>query len=417
MIKTILRLQRGAAAMIVCVLASCKLLDVASPVRVPATHLDNPTFASVLLLGAIADFECAFGAYVTLSGAIADELYTSTLIFPAQWDRRLPSAGIADNAACAATLNISGVNTFGVWRPLSTARFQADDAYRRITAFPDSAVPGKNSLAATAAAYAGFTYTLIGEGFCEATFDVGAPLKPAAVLALAEQRFTTAITLAQQARNESVLNMAYVGRARVGLDLGKREQALADARAVPAGFARYATYSSDAPRRYNTVYLINQFLQYLTLDERYRNLTVGGVSDPRVPSADAKRKGNDGIVPLWVQLKYPTESSSIPIATWNEAQLIIAEIEGGQSAVSRINALRARAGLPLFSSSDANAIAQQVREERRRELFLDGHRLNDMIRFRLPFDSGRNLRGQTYSDMTCIPLPVIETNNNPNYPK
>jgi hypothetical protein len=237
------------------------------------------------------------------------------------------------------------------------------------------------------------------------------------VLAIAEQRFTTALTLAEAANQAELAAFARVGRARVRLNLGRRGEAAADARLVPQGFVRYATFSSDAARRQNQVYVWNNGLWWASVDPRFRNLEVDGRPDPRVPVSDGGRLGIDGVTPLWVQTRYLSESSPIPIATWEEAQLIIAEAEGGASAVSRINALRAALGLPGFAATDSAAILQQVREERRRELFLQGHRLNDMLRFNMPFDTGtngRNHKGQLFGDMTCLPLPRVETDNNPN---
>ena len=105
----------------------------------------------------------------------------------------------------------------------------------------------------------------------------------------------------------------------------------------------------------------------------------------------------------------------MPIASWGEAQLIIAEAEGGQAAVDAINRLHTAAGLPAFSSSDSATIIAQVYEERRRELFLTGHRINDMLRLGIPFDSGNDAKGQPFGTTTCLPLPDVETLNNPNF--
>ena len=90
-------------------------------------------------------------------------------------------------------------------------------------------------------------------------------------------------------------------------------------------------------------------------------------------------------------------------------------MQGGQSAVTIINALHARVGLPPFASTDAAAIAAQVREERRRELFLEGQRLGDMRRFNIAFPSGKHpYEGNPYGTYTCWPLPTVERANNPN---
>jgi len=64
--------------------------------------------------------------------------------------------------------------------------------------------------------------------------------------------------------------------------------------------------------------------------------------------------------------------------------------------------------------SDANAFETAVLEERRRQLFSEGQRYGDMLRKNLPFQTGTNRKGQTYSNLTCVPLPDVETLNNPN---
>jgi len=150
----------------------------------------------------------------------------------------------------------------------------------------------------------------------------------------------------------------------------------------------------------------------------YRNLRVDGVADPRVRVTDTGRRGNDTSTPLWLQQKYPTATSNIRIASWAEAQLIIAEAELGQEAVNRINALRTIHNLPLYQPanvSNAQAIFAQVIEERRREFFLEGgHRYNDMLRHKIPFPTGLNHKNEPYGDITCMPLPEAERLSNPN---
>jgi hypothetical protein len=37
-----------------------------------------------------------------------------------------------------------------------------------------------------------------------------------------------------------------------------------------------------------------------------------------------------------------------------------------------------------------------------------------MLRNNIPFQPGTNRKGQVYSDLTCVPLPDVETLNNPN---
>lgn len=387
------------------------LLTVELPGRVPDAALDDPALAPVLVQGILADFECAYANYAAATGLLSDELIDATgWIAVTMWDQRriLPNNDNLGSAGCT-TLG------YGVYTPLQVARFQAADVARRLKAFPDAAVPKKSTLLATAAAMEGYAITLLGEGFCEIAIDQGPGLSRAQSLALAETRFTTAIDLATTAGATDVLYLARVGRARVRLDLGKLVEAAADAAVVPNGFVYNATYSSANDRRRNRLFFDSQTNLYLSVDPRYRNLTVGGVADKRVTVINAGRNGHDGITPLWLQQKYTSDAAPIPIASWREARLVTAEIAGGQAAVSAINDLRAASGLPAYSSTDPVAIKAQVYEERRRELFLQGNRINDMLRLSLPFDAGATFKGVPYGATTCLPLPDSERFSNPNF--
>ena len=405
-------IQLSLLAVTALIVTGCRgILNVDLPTRVSAGVLNDASFAPTMVNGAIADFECAYTNYSAATGLLTDELIESTgFIAWFSWDlRRIPSS----NGSLGS--NICTGAGYGVYTPLQTARFTAADSYKRIQAFPDAAVPNKTTLLATVAAYEGYALTLLGEGFCQMAIDGGPAITPAQTLALAEARFTDAMQLATTAGNSSILNFATLGRARVRLDLGNKSGADGDAQAVPQGFVLNATYDAATERHRNRVYVDNFVNLYTSVDPRFRNLAFGGVADPRVPTKNANRLGNDGVTPLWQQLRYTTETSSMPIATWGEAQLIIAEAEGGQPAVDAINRLHTAAGLPPFSSTDPAAIMAQVYEERRRELFLTGHRLNDILRLGIPFDTGNDAKGQPFGTTTCLPLPDVETLNNPNF--
>lgn len=387
------------------------LLTVELPGRVADAALDDPALAPVLVQGAIADYECAYANYAAATGLLTDELIDATgWIAVTMWEQRR----IFSNNANLGSSNCTTLG-YGVYTPLQTARYQASDVARRITAFPDAAVPNKTTLLATAAAFEGYAITLLGEGFCEIAIDEGPGLKRAQSLAIAEAKFTTAIDLATTANATAILNLARVGRARVRLDLGKTAEAAADAALVPTGFVYNATYSSANDRRRNRIFFDGQTNLYLSVDPRFRNLTVGGVPDTRVPVTNAGRNGHDGSTPLWLQQKYTSDAATIPIASWRQARLITAEVAGGQTAVNAINELRTASGLPTYSSTDPVAIRAQVLEERRRELFLQGERINDMLRFNIPFDTGVTSKGVPYGDTTCLPLPDVERFSNPNF--
>gem|GEM_PF-3559114 len=153
-----------------------------------------------------------------------------------------------------------------------------------------------------------------------------------------------------------------------------------------------ATSENSPTIRQNRVQTFNQS-GLVSVAPSYRNLTLpasggGTVPDTRVAVTNAGKFGTDNRTPLYIQTKYATSSSPIPIASYKEAQLIVAEVAQGQTAVNIINNLRAAKGLPAFSSTDPVAIAAEVTEARRRELFLEGQHLFDVRRLTLPLDPG-----------------------------
>lgn len=411
------RLARAALALLVASSAACNtddLLKVDAPSQMPAEGLEQPGSAALLVNGAVADFECAYGAFVVVQGIISDELVDAQLGAAAwPYDRR--DADLQPGGAYG-TNSCSSSQTPGVYTPLSTARWAADNVLTRLQAWTDEQVPDRESLIATSALYAGFSYTLLGMGMCSAAIDGGPEVTSDELLAMAETRFTTAMEAGTASGQPDVVNAARVGRARVRLYQGDGPGALADAQGVPLDFVFYATASQDNSRRYNRVFHSNILSTNYSIEEQSRNLMTAGEVDPRTLTADAGVTANDGSA-LWVQQKYPDYSSPIPIVSGAEALLIVAEIEGGQTAVDAINALRDEAGLPPFGGGDAAAIRNELIEERRRELWLQGHRLYDIGRFDVPQIPAAGTpypKGGSYGSTTCLPLPDVERFNNPN---
>jgi hypothetical protein len=411
---------RAVAPLLLAGLAACNLDDVLSveaPSRVLPSDLENPANARVIVNGVVADFECAFGAYVTVGGTIGEELHDSSIA--SQWwalDRRSfgPTGSIYSTAGCTGT---SG----GVYVPLSTARWQADNALRLLEGWTDEQVPGRSALLARAAAYGGYSYLLLGESMCSAAIDGGPEVSREQLFELAEQRFASAIAAAQAASNDTLLTLAYAGRARARLNLGQLAEAASDARQVPPGFVFNATFTANDPQRENQVYVANVRSLLVTVDDMYRTLSFAGVPDPRVQVTDGGRNGGDQETRMYFQTKYAGTGAPIPLARYEEAQLIIAEAEGGQVAVDIINELHDRAGLPRFASTDAAEIQQQIIYERRAELFLESQHLGDLIRYDLPLQPAagtpyQRQKGGTYGGQLCLPLPDVERYNNPNIP-
>lgn len=414
------------AGALLATLGACEgILDVEPASRIPADELENPANAALLVNGAVADFECGFGAYVVLGGLVGEELVDATQTadrFPYDSRNVQPSDRRYSIFSC---------ESLGVYTPLATARSSADNALRILEGATDDQVPDRAALTATAAAYAGYSLVLLGEGFCSGTISsieadgeivYGTELSRAELFAAAEDRFTQAIAAAEAAGDDDLLNAAYVGRARTRLNLGRYADARVDALLVPPDYVRNASASAVSDRRENRVWDQNSALSTSTsVGEPYRNF-----DDPRVPvvpvltRGGAVQKSVTGI-PLYRQLKYPDAASPIPLATGDEARLIVAEADARagelESAIAIINDFRLAAGQPAFSSSDPPAVLNEIVDQRRRELFLESQHLGDVIRYDIdlmPQPGTPYHGGGVYGESLCLPLPDVERANNPN---
>ena len=394
-----------------------RLLDVSAPSQVPVTLFDAPGNAALMVNSAVGDFECAFGGAVAVEAIISDELADAQLGAAAwPYDRR--DANTQTNGSYG-TNRCDNNQTPGIYTPLSTARFDADTALGKLQAWTDAQVPNRQQLVATAALYAGFSYAVMGMSFCEAAFNMGPQVDQQAMFALAEQRFTTALAAAQAAGATEVADAAHAGRARVRLFQHNTAGAIADAALVPPGFVLEASAGADDGRRFNRVFAAVTQFGFYTVQAESRGLLTEGVEDPRSKVVAISTRPADAKSAMFAPAKYTGYATPIPIAKYEEAQLILAEAEGGDAAVAVVNGLRDAAGLPHYTGpSDAASVQQLVVEERRRALFLEGFRNYDIQRFSLPLAPAPGtpfpLKGGTYGTTTCLPLPDVERFNNPN---
>lgn len=417
--RTALAVLGVVAAALVAACDTSALLDVETPANVPVNLLDDPVNAKLMVNSAVADFECAAGAMIAVEGIISDELADAQLGAAAwPYDRR--DANTQTNGSYG-TNPCTSNQTPGIYNPLSTARWDADHAVENLTSWTDAEVPDRTTLLATANLYAGFSYALIGMSMCSAAFDLGPEVEQAAIFPLAEQRFTAAITAAQAAGATALLNAAYVGRARVRLFLGNKQGAATDAALVPQGFVLNADNDATDNRLYNRLFTITAQSGFYTVESSSRDLrTENGELDPRSASTLTDTRPADARSQIWVPNKYAGGyATPTRIASYEEAQLILAEAQGGQSAVTIINALRADVGLqPYTGPTDEASIQALIIQERRRALFLEGFRNYDMQRFNIPLNpavgAAYPIKGGTYGNTRCLPLPDVERFNTPN---
>ncbi len=401
-------------------------LDVETSSRIPAVNVETPANAQLLVDGAVADFECAFASYVVEGATVGEEfIYAQQTADRVPADRRavIPTDTRYSTGSCA---------SLAVYQPMQVARASNDNILTYLKGWTDVEVPNnRQRLIATAAAYAGYSYVLLGEGFCSLAFsrinadrsiDYGAEISRDSTFKIAVNRFTEAIAAAQAAGSTApavdLLRMSYLGRARAKLNLGDYAGAKADAQLIPSGYVRNATYSATVGRRNNFVWGDNANANRASsIGEPYRTIMAG---DPRVPVTQGTATSATGIR-HWFQTKYGAVDTPIPLATYEEAQLIIAEADiranSFGTATTILNASRTRGSQGAYAGAQTQpALLAELIDQRRRELFLESQHLGDVIRFGITLTPAVGTSyhfGGTYASQICFPLPAAERLNNP----
>lgn len=394
---------------------------------VPADELENPSSFQARLVGAQADFFFAYDMAIAWQGLYTDELYDPGN--SVEQRRVLPSnatIGSVDEAP-------EGID--GLWTPMQRAAFVTNDLQGDIKDenFPEQVPDPENSpQLARVSLFAGYAKVILADLFCALAFEGDGPeLSPAETYQQVVEDFTEAIE-AEEADPE-IQNAAYVGRARAHLQLGNEQQAVEDAEAVPRGFEYVPNaFSTNSQREQNDLWNMLTDSQRFTVDPRFRDMVIDGTGTPE-PRVEVFQDpddpfGVDGSTPQYQAEKYSSPTSPIRVASWVEAQYIIAEVEGGQTAVDIINDVRDEQGIAeTFSSSDEIVIRNKLMDERRRALFLEGQRMGDLRRYLDKFgadtlpDEGRFPTGEDvdidppseYEDGVCFPLPDAERETNP----
>jgi starch-binding outer membrane protein, SusD/RagB family len=276
-----------------------------------------------------------------------------------------------------------------------------------------------------------WSFLFMAENFCQGTVLAGPPLTTAAMLDSAIVHFTAAADIGNAANttdSKSMANAALVGRARAKLQKGDKAGALTDANAVPAAFNYTLAYFDDLSNRTRVGNRLWQFTAdrgSIAISPAWR------VNDPRVPQRvapsnllpqDANYTVDRG-VPYVIQDKFPSFASPMRLASKLEADYIAAEAQGNAAEVAVIVDRRAANGQPAYTGpfDDASVLAE-FETQRGLEFFLENKRLGDMVR------NGAAVKfvpvpGSTYfkpgfspvGNQTCIPLPITETDNNPNF--
>jgi hypothetical protein len=415
----------GLMALACLIVAGCSdliTLEQSNPGEIDAGDVYRPANAQLLVNGMLSDFECAYSRVVTGSGLLGDEISAAiagSINF--DWDRRtlLPTQAYAGGCG--------GAQLPGIYTSLSRARGSADTTYARMAAWTVQEVPDREQFLGALAARGGWTLSLMGEVMCSSAIDGGPELSSQQIFQEALSRYDLAVGHANAAGDAATRDLALLGRARTHLAMGNLGLAEADAALIPEGFLAATTPAAVDVRLQNVVHVHMNQNNFGTVGATYRELTLEGDPDPRVLVTDEERIGSAGVA-IWTPDKYPSVTTPIPVAKYAEAQLIIAEARIADNdldgAADAINAARnsGRVGMPQFDATGMTQaeVMEQLIEERRRELFLEGRRLWDVRRLDLPLVPAAGepyvQGGGEYGDQRCFQLPDVERNNNPNIP-
>ena len=393
------------------------LLSVEAPSRVVADDLQNPAAAGLLVASVANEFRCMLTYYATASALTGNEWRDASNNSVLNiWDQRVhDTSGYGSQYASADC----GSGQPAVYQPLSRTRWLADLTLNNLAGWDTTQVPDKAAFEAEVAMYAGYTYTIFGEAMCTVAFDEGPELMPADAFNLAIQRFDQAIAAGASG---DLLNTVLVGKARAQLNLGMTAAAAATVAPVPQGFSFSLDYSNAEAVTRNKQWEFNIDDENVTVAEPYRNVMYEGVPDPRIEVIDEMTTNPQTGIAIFTSTKYPDASSPVELASWEEAQLIIAEaaIESGDfpTAVAIFDALHAAVGLPAYAGGlNATELMDQLIYERAAEMYLEGHHLQDLKRLNIelyPPTGTDDGFGGAYGNQICFDLPATEFQNNSN---
>jgi len=317
------------------------------------------------------------------------------------------------------------------WNAAHRARFTAIDAVRRFSEVVEGGIDSY-APAARAQLYVGYSNRVLGENMCEAVLDGQGPVDHSRHFEDAVAGFTQAIQIAERTDQPAVATAARAGRASVlGAGLGRWADAAADAEQVPIDFEFEAVYSAASTDQYNQIYELGS-------RNPWRDWTVWGTrfveeyqetGDSRIAWVDREDDENPLGLPIFEQRKYLSRSDNINLSSGREMLLVRAEaaLQAGswQDAMSLINTLRANtvshhtdAPLPALSAGNAEEAWTHLKDERARELWLEGRRMADLRRW---IGDGTNITPGRMEDVSdrnrlCFPIAQSEVNTNENVP-
>jgi starch-binding outer membrane protein, SusD/RagB family len=369
--------------------------------QVPDDRLNDPGQVNFLIIGVEQRFARAQANVMVLASGLSDEFF---------FDQRVPNATFPQfNDIDLGDITFDNNSVDGAYNPLGELRFFADDLVRRIgtITFSDAALQKKGL-------YTGYLFGGIARYLYAAYFglnptegggviDNGPFIPSAQMYDLALEKLQLALTNAPSPADARVVNSII---ARIHLIRGN----FANARtAATAGMVQGDAAFQGKFSTLSTNYYWQQaglgrpqfvadarFLAYTTADPKEKNRIVL-----------SPITGNDAAKTVFQrQAKYATESTPIDFMSWQENELMLAELDvrdgNTGAALPRVNAVRTSHGLDPLTTIDLDGIYV----ERDKELFVTGTRLLDERRF--------NRFHLATDKWQFLPITDDERNNNPN---
>lgn len=334
----------------------------------------------------------------------------------------------------------------GYFNDAVQARFIAETAIKRF-----NEVDAPASMLYQAHLWAGWSYRYFGDWWCDAvvgstdpddetpgSFEAGTDT----YYERAVDNFTTALGLATTPAQGFA---ARAGRAQAYVGLGQWGNAATEAAAITDPEWVFAmNFDGNEQATFNPLYWANA-------DEPYRSISMHNTfffdhfdatgdpraeyfTDPTIPFAVGSLSGV-GQVPWSNFTKYESVNDDINMASYWEMRLIMAEAILQQTpanfadAIALINEVRTRPEVdqPALTPTNADDAWTALKRERYLELFLEGRRATDELRWQTD-GSGGDIDTPDWSPLSpifvpvaqrslCFDIPTSERESNPNVPE
>lgn len=404
------------------VLPSCSdMLTVEDPQSYADEDLNREEAIPAVANGVLGEFYTSLDDFILVTALLSDE-YEHTGTWN-DWDE------ISTGKIRPGIANGSSDSAFD---ELLSVRWAAEDAERRIEEVLGNEAES-NEYYVQVKVVKAYANLIVAMGYAEAPSDAdGEALRD---IELIEQRVIPqlgeAIQLAQSGGFTTWERLATAGRARANLMAGNYPDALTDAQNIPDGYLHEANFSVSTGNQQNSIValthwdnnraggLYNGWWNQIDANGGYLIDPFTNELDLRVPIRyENGALGVDGSTPHYSEMKYTSLGDNIRLTHWQEMSLIEAEVyykdEQYVNALDRVNEVRAAAGLTTHTMpSDESDIMDYILHERFAEMFLEGHRLNDLNRHNLILD----VLGPDRALKLPISINEVNANSNISFPR